>query len=211
MHAYSETTKTHPNILVLFDFDGTLCKTDSYSAFLKYIVPKRQFYWRCCRLLPQIIGYYLGYYPAHLLRPKLTRQILNGLTIAHLNTKLPTYMTQVLAQLNPEVYARLQWHQQQQHEIFIVSAGLNIYLEAIAQALDVQLICSELKTHPFILTGEYQTADCSNLEKVTRIKQRLSLKNFDYIYAYGNSIEDYEMLQIAHHAYLIKGDKIHIF
>lgn len=211
MHAHSQKTQTYSKTLVLFDFDGTLCKTDSYSAFLKYVIPKKQFYWRCCRFLPKIISYYLGYYPAHLLRPQLSRQLLQGLLIADLQKKLPSYTSQILTQLNPKVYAQLKWHQQQQHDIYIVSAGLNLYLAPIAHALNVKLICSELDQQQLILTGEYQTPDCSKLEKVNRIKQRIELKNFNYIYAYGNSPEDYEMLQMADHAYFVKGDKIHVF
>ena len=195
--------------LVLFDFDGTLCAIDSYSAFLKSVYPKHHFYRKCLGLLPEICGYYLGYYPAHLLRPKLSKAFLNGLELSHLEAKLENFTTKILQQLTPVVYQKLLWHRQQGHTIYIVSAGLDLYLSSIAQQLNVNLICSQIKMTS-TLTGAYQSADCSNLEKVRRVKQVLDLSQFNCIYAYGNSDEDNEMLAIADHAWRVKGNSLQV-
>ena len=207
MHAHSKKTQTCSKSLALFDFDGTLCKVDSFTAFFKNVLPKKHFYWHCLPLLPQIIGYYLKLYPADQLRPKLSQKLLKNVELSFIEQQNPAFTTKIIQALNPEVYQRLLWHKQQQHDIYIVSAGLNLYLKSISQVLNIPLICSEIEISP-ILNGKYITPDCSKYEKVNRIKQQIILKNYDYIYAYGNSFEDYDMLQLADHAYWVKSDNI---
>jgi hypothetical protein len=48
------------------------------------------------------------------------------------------------------------------------------------------------------LTGRYVQGDCSGAEKVRRILQRYELTRYALVYAYGDSSEDREMLELAH-------------
>ena len=211
MYAHSQKTEVcRKTALALFDFDGTLCQIDSYSAFLKSLYPKHRFYQKCLGLLPHICGYYLGYYPAHLLRPKLSKALLNGIALTSIEPRLTQFTVQILSKLTPVVYQKLLWHKQQGHDIYIVSAGLDLYLAPIATALDVGLICTQLESQT-LLNGTYLSADCSCEEKVKRIKRCVNLQTFTDIYAYGNSKEDHAMLAIANHAWLVHGDKMYNF
>ena len=64
------TGETHKN-LALFDFDGTLCKKDSFTGFIFFALSKRHIVKQGLKLLPWIQAYYLNVYPAHAMRPKL--------------------------------------------------------------------------------------------------------------------------------------------
>ena len=47
------------------------------------------------------------------------------------------------------------------------------------------------------ITGNLISKNCYGPEKVTRILESYDLLKYDYIYAYGNSRGDYEMLELA--------------
>ena len=47
------------------------------------------------------------------------------------------------------------------------------------------------------LTGRYRRGDCSGAEKMARIRARYALQDYDAIYAYGDTDEDRQMLDMA--------------
>ena len=67
MYAPSKTFKN----LALFDFDGTLCKKDSFTGFIFYALSKRHIVKQGIKILPWIQAYYLNIYPANSMRIKL--------------------------------------------------------------------------------------------------------------------------------------------
>jgi HAD superfamily hydrolase (TIGR01490 family) len=184
--------------LALFDFDGTLCQVDSFSDFISYGLRRRHVYRRSLKLLPHIVAYYGKLYPAHRLRPRLYRQLFRNYPLEQAQADGERFAEYLYSsQLHPLLLARLRWHQQQQHRVLIVSASLNLYLAPLAKRLGVELLCSEVATAQHTLTGDYATQDCSGWEKVHRLQQRLELKHYPSIYAYGNSPEDFAMLALA--------------
>ena len=52
-----------------------------------------------------------------------------------------------------------------------------------------------------IITGKTFQRNCYGPEKVKRIREKYNLSNYKYIYAYGNSRGDYEMLSIANESH----------
>lgn len=191
-------------VLALFDFDGTLCKQDSFTGFMQNTVSKKYFYRKCILIFPQIIAYYIGLYPANKMRPLLFQTIFKNKNTHQIFSSGQRYANYLVKHcLNVEVLERLKWHQQQQHQIVIVSASLDVYLTSVAQLLKVDLICTQIEQNQHILTGQYQSADCSSEEKVRRLKEYYHLDTFKKIYAYGNSQEDLQMLQLATDAYWV--------
>lgn len=63
------------------------------------------------------------------------------------------------------------------------------------------MICSELETRNGAYTGNYIGKDCSGEEKIKRIEEKYNLKKYTSIYAYGDTKEDKEMLELADHKY----------
>ena len=59
-------------------------------------------------------------------------------------------------------------------------------------------ICSTLEEKHGRLTGKYVDGDCCGEEKVRRIGARYDLSRYARVYAYGDSGEDREMLELAH-------------
>lgn len=193
--------------LALFDFDGTLCRTDSFTQFIFHTLPKRRILRQGVKILPWICAYYLKCYPAHAMRPKLFQGMFQRMPVASLAEKTPAYVDILLTQLHPQLLAQLQQHQALGDEVVLVSASLDIYLTPICQALNVALLCSETEIQQQHYTGNYQSADCSGQQKRQRILAQYDLSQYRHIYAYGNSHEDLAMLSLAHYAYMCGVDQ----
>jgi len=203
MHAQNQKPKT----LVLFDFDGTLYLHDSFTGFIFYALRKRHIVKRGLQILPWIQAYYLKLYPAHHMRPKLYVSMFKDSDAEEILHLAQDYAQQLMLKLNPKLLEQLRQHQELGHEVVLVSASLDLYLKPVCSYLNIDLICSEVEIKAGKMTGFYQTPDCSNQQKKSRILEKYKLQDYAEIYAYGNSEEDEEMLSLAHQRYLEGHDK----
>jgi phosphatidylglycerophosphatase C len=92
---------------------------------------------------------------------------------------------------------RIKWHKEQNHEVAVVSASSRYWLEPWCKLQDIDLLASELEIIDSKITGKLCSKNCHGNEKVIRIKNKYDLNNCSYIYAYGDSIGDIPMLNIA--------------
>ncbi|MFW1858750.1 HAD-IB family hydrolase [Acinetobacter defluvii] len=203
MHA---TRKTYKN-LALFDFDGTLCRKDSFTGFIFYALSKRHIMKQGIKILPWIQAYYLNIYPAAAMRPKLFKAMFTEANAAEIQQLAEEYAPYLLTQLDQKLYQQFLKHKSLGDEIVIVSASVDIYLEYICALLEVDLICTETEIVNHVFTGHYSTPDCSCDQKRIRILEKYDLDQYDKIYAYGNSIEDIEMLNLAEHPFMVGKDQ----
>lgn len=203
MHAQNQESKT----LALFDFDGTLYLHDSFTGFIFYALRKRHIVKRGLQILPWIQAYYLKLYPAHRMRPKLYASMFKDSDAEEILQLAQDYAQKLILKLNPKLLEQLIQHQELGHEVVLVSASLDLYLKPVCSYLNIDLICSEVEIKAGKTTGFYQTPDCSNQQKKSRILEKYKLQDYAEIYAYGNSEEDEEMLSLAHQRYLEGHDK----
>ena len=83
----------------------------------------------------------------------------------------------------------------------VVSGSLDAYLAPWCESVGVERICTELEVRSGRLTGRYCRGDCSGPTKTLLIRERYDLTRYSVIYAYGNTEEDREMLELAHRRY----------
>jgi phosphatidylglycerophosphatase C len=102
------------------------------------------------------------------------------------------------AKVRPSALERIAWHQARGDQVVIVSASLDLYLAPWSASRGLDCICSTLEERGGRLSGRYVGGDCAGREKVRRIRGRYDLGRYDTVYAYGDSGEDREMLELAH-------------
>ncbi|ENV33507.1 HAD-IB family hydrolase [Acinetobacter gerneri] len=192
--------------LALFDFDGTLCKKDSFTGFIFYALSKRHIVKQGLKILPWIQAYYLNVYPANSMRPKLYNAMFRNANADEIRILAQEYAPSLLNHLNKNIYKQFLIHKQNGDEIVIVSASIDIYLEIICEILEVKLICTKTEIKNDKLTGSYATADCSCEQKRIRVLDEYNLDHYHNVYAYGNSNEDLEMCALADFSYIVGRD-----
>lgn len=196
-------TAAGPSSLALFDFDGTITRAESFGSFLRYATRPSRLVLGGLVLSPLVVGYKLKLVSAARARAPLARLAFRGEPAARIRERGERFAREVLPRLvRPEARERIQWHRSQRHRVVVVSASLDVYLDPWCRSLGLELVCTELEERDGILTGAYLDGDCYGPEKSRRIRARYPIESFARIYAYGDTHEDQEMLEMADEAYL---------
>lgn len=184
--------------LALFDMDGTITTKDSLIRFLIYSHGYPKYLLGMLLHSHYLFAYKLGIYPNYKAKEKIISHFFRGWRADQFQRLAQQYSSEELDKITrPKAMQRIQWHHEQGHKIVVVSASIEDWLAEWCNKHGVELISTQLKYHNDCLTGEFATKNCYGAEKVARIKARYDLSKFDYIYAYGDSSGDKEMLNLA--------------
>jgi HAD superfamily hydrolase (TIGR01490 family) len=188
--------------LALFDFDGTITEGDTFSSFLLFAVRRRRIMLGAVPLSPVVLCYRLGLISARQARPIVSRVGFQGEPANSVREVGRRYAVDVLPRtVRRRALERIHWHKSQGDTVVVVSASLDTYLGPWCESIGVERICTELEERDGRLTGRYRHGDCSGPTKVSRIRAQYELSRYAVIYAYGDTDDDREMLQLAHRKY----------
>ena len=183
--------------LALFDFDGTLTKVDTFTAFIKQTTPMTRYALGLIRLMPKIFLYKLGKYKGTFMRQDIVEVALKRRSQEELMQKGREFVPFMDSVLRPDIYQKLLDHKAKGDRVLIVSASLDLYLKPWCQKHGVELICSEVKFQKEVCLGVYSSEDCSGPYKLKKVLEKLAPRDYTKIFAYGDTPEDFELLSIA--------------
>jgi phosphatidylglycerophosphatase C len=188
--------------LALFDFDGTITFTDTFTPFLYFAVDPRRIAVGNVVLSPLLVGYRLGILSASTARASVAAFGFRGRREADVRQVGSNYARDVLpGVIRPKALERINWHKAQGDVVAVVSGSLDVYLADWCRRLELDLICTELEARDGTLTGRYRHGDCIGKEKARRILEKYDIRDYAVIYAYGDTTDDHEMLNIADRKY----------
>jgi HAD superfamily hydrolase (TIGR01490 family) len=188
--------------LALFDFDGTLTRGDTFAPFVRFAVGPWRFKGGSLLLAPWIAAYRLGWLSAKSIRTKIVRWGFVGWRESDVREAGQRYAREHLQSgLRDRALERIAYHRSEGHTIAVVSASLDVYLQAFCAEHGLDLISNRLEVLAGTLTGRYEGGDCSGPAKAERIRQRYDLSQFAQIYAYGDTADDHAMLALASHRF----------
>lgn len=188
--------------LALFDFDGTITSSDTWTPFMRAAIRPARIIAGGLLGSPIFLGYRLGVVSASRARQTAVRVGLQGTDAATVRCLGVEYATTALPRtMRPHALERIEWHRTQGDHVVIVSGSLDVYVAPWCAARGLDCICSALEERGGRLTGRYVGGDCSGQEKVRRVRQRYDFTQYSLVYAYGDSGEDREMLELAHRKY----------
>ena len=188
--------------IAFFDFDGTITTQDSLPDFIKFAIGKPKYYLGLCLLSPILLAYVLKLLPNHSAKEKMISYFFKGWPEKNFQTVADEYAAlQIDKIVRPKALEKLRWHQEQGHKVVIVSASMKSWLKKWCDTQNVELISTQLEIKQGKLTGKFATKNCHGKEKVNRIKEQYSLQDYSYIYAYGDSSGDKDMLKLANEAF----------
>jgi phosphatidylglycerophosphatase C len=184
--------------LALFDFDGTITTKGVYPDFLRFAVPRRRKVTAGLVLSPAIAAYKCGLISDPAIRRVLSRASFWRADPSRVQLLGEQFVRDVIPGLiRPIALERIAWHKDRGDRVVVVSASLDAYLIPWCRTLGLDLICTVLETSDGLLTGRYLQGDCWGDAKVRRIRERLTLADYDTIYAYGDTEDDRAMLDLA--------------
>lgn len=190
--------------LVLFDFDGTLSKKDSLGGFIKYAVSTKKYILGLIRFSPIFILYKLKIIKNSTAKEMLMRMFFKGADEKKFKKIAAKYSLNELDKiLNDDVYKVFKNHIIQGHRVIVVSASMKCWLEPWCEKEGVELLSTQLSFIKGKFSGNFLTKNCHGIEKLNRVKELLSLDDYEEIYTYGDSNGDDEILSIADHKYKV--------
>ncbi|CAD0343648.1 HAD-IB family hydrolase [Xanthomonas hortorum pv. cynarae] len=194
--------------LALFDFDHTITTCDTYARFLRKVATPAQLAAAKWQLGPWVLGYRVGLISAQALRARVTRLVFSARSLEEMTMHGAAYARNNLpGMLRTNVMQRIDWHQAQGHEVVLVSASLDLYLQPWCAQHDLSLICNRLEHDAGVLSGRYANGDCGPL-KATQIRLRYDLSQYECVHAYGDSREDTPLLALAQQRWY-RGNLLH--
>lgn len=185
--------------LALFDFDGTITTKDTLVDFATFVKSKLLVYLYLASLGPALIRVKMGKKLKKNPKESFMVYFFGGLADEKMRTLGESYVDKRLPKiLNPDALKKLEWHRAEGHEIAVVSASPEQWLEPWCKQNGYKLICTKLEVKDGAITGKVEGKNCNYKEKERRIREVYQLDAFEKIYAYGNSSGDKHMLALAH-------------
>lgn len=188
--------------IAFFDFDGTLTNKDSFLKFIIFSFGTIKFLYGMLILSPILLGYKVGF-----VKNYKAKEIIFSWYFKDMSQEIFLRLTREYSLsciqniLRKKALDRIAWHKSQNHKIVIVSASIDCWLRPWSEKEGFDLIATKIEIQNEKLTGKMSTKNCHGQEKVNRIKDSYDLSSYDYIYSYGDSIGDKQMLEIAHEKY----------
>ena len=191
-----------------FDLDGTLAEGGSVFAWLRFIGGDATVARAALPLLvPLAIGAIRSGHWADSAKERLFQAVLAGRDLDEVTRASREFIVRHLHEEGRhEVIGRLRWHLEQGHDVVLVSASPQIYVDILVEEFK---IAGGLGTRLAVddrgkLTGSYLGQNCRGTEKMRRLNEWISSRGYNeepIIYAYGNSRGDRRLLAGATHPF----------
>jgi HAD superfamily hydrolase (TIGR01490 family) len=204
-------TSDRPKIKVaLFDICQTLVGVTTITDFMNgyLLAPKRNKHWNVWKFL--IAGWYKILRRLDLLQPNAYRRHLISLYAGYTEEALLDLTIQYTNRLHTmykqPVLEKLSTLKREGYQIFLVSAGLDVYLKAFAESLDATLVATVLeKNAKGVFTGKIVGVDCVGEGKIKRLDQIVTREAINWLdsYAFGDSQSDIPLLQSVGKAFVV--------
>ena len=189
-------------ILALFDFDGTITTDDSLIKFIRFAIGDIKFIEGILLLSPMLIAYKLKLIPNDKAKERLFSYFFKGISEKEFQEITTKYSLKHIDKIvRPKAIEKIQWHQKQGHTVSIVSASIEYWLRPWCVQNGLNLIATKIEIIDQTVTGKFLSKNCYGIEKVNRIKEIYNLNDCKYIYAYGDSSGDKELLDLADEKY----------
>lgn len=193
-------------IVAAFDLDGTLTRSDTLLPFLRRARGRSRVS-RALLVHSLLITRALtGGRHRDRAKEALLVHLLRHQDVSALKTTAASFAEEVVEhRLRPGVLDRVRAHRRAGHELVIVSASPEIYVEPIGRLLGFDaVLATRLETGPSgQLTGRIEGLNCRGAEKVARFRAWAGDIPL-MVHAYGDSAGDRELLAAADFAFPLR-------
>jgi len=185
--------------IAVFDFDGTLTRKDSFKNFLIYTFGFTSFFKGIAINIFPLTLYILRIISNHKAKEILFSHFFSGWKEEDFQSICTKYaLLNIDSIINNEALQKACWHKSEHHVLVIVSASLTNWISPWAKTNGfIDIIATEPEIKNGLLTGKFKTHNCYGKEKLLRFLERYPARNKYFLYVYGDSVGDKQLLNIA--------------
>lgn len=193
-------------IVVVFDFDGTLTTKDTFIEFIRFSCGKRKFFLGFMLFSPMIVLMKLKLYPNWKCKQKVYSWFFKGKEYSWFKQKGKEFVDEAIKIQRTKIVTELGKFKAKGAKIYVISASIDDWVRPFCYRLGVDCVLGtriEFDENGLI-TGKFSTKNCYGQEKVKRLLELEPNREEYFLYAYGDSQGDKEMLSFADKGILIK-------
>lgn len=194
-------------MVAAFDFDGTISRRDTLLPFLQRLCGANRLYRALAAQGAAFGRMALGRADRDAVKDAFLFRLLAGRVEDEVAEAGRTYAAFLAGEdrLRPESLAQVDEHRRRGHEVVLVSASPEVYLGPLGQRLGLDgVLATGLEVGPDgRLSGRMDGGNCRGPEKVARLEGWLGGAE-PFLYAYGDSAGDRELLARADVGTLVK-------
>lgn len=188
--------------LAVFDLDGTMTSKDTMLEFIRFAKGKEKLFNALVALSPLLILNKLGFYSSEKAKMKLLARTLKGEKATDLRKKAEAFTREIMPGiLRPKALEQIQFHKSKGHEVVVITASLDIWVEPWLTRQNLAHYCTHAEMVDGIFTGRFTNANCNGPEKLRVLQENYALDQYDMIFVYGDSSGDKQMMSIATRKY----------
>lgn len=186
-----------------FDFDGTITYRDTLLPFLLYGEGTIGTFSKLFTVTPSLALYAMKKLSRQTTKETVLTRFFQGKKEGNVRQLGTEFAHTVLSKhLRPEAVKKIKWHQQQGHRCILISANLDVYLEPWAKQNGFEhVICSQVQFIQGQATGKLIGLNCWGPEKKRRLEEYLGNRADFRLYAYGDSLGDKDLLEMADYSF----------
>ena len=217
------------SVIAAFDFDGTLTTKDTSLPFVLFVLGRWKG-WRKILFLVPLFGVdfllavwrerFASKQSGHALggirgrwennvHERVLRHCFSGMSGDELRRTGGKFAELEIARfLRPAGLERLSWHKRQGHRCVLISASIDVYLYPWGKKVGFDHVMgTELELDDGnIFTGRFAVEPCWGSAKVRRLLDQFGPREEYTLYVYGDSAGDRDLIAIAEHGFLVRGD-----
>ncbi|MGP1507160.1 MAG: HAD-IB family hydrolase [Campylobacter sp.] len=186
------------NNIAFFDFDGTITRRDTLFDFLRFSFGGFRFAFGIFLISPILIAFKLKIVSNIKAKEYLLSWFLKNISIMAFLEMADLYSLNRIDKITKRsAMKKILWHKKAGDVVVVVSASPKYWLEPWCIKNNLELLATSLEVKNGVITGKISGQNCYGYEKVRRILQVYDLDKFGYVYVYGDSKGDREMLYLG--------------
>ena len=182
--------------LVIFDFDGTIYKGDSFMDFALMACGRWKMLCALALSVHHILAWKLGYITNGEAKQRLFGKLYKGMTYNQFKQFGETFAEQIDRKYNTQVVGQLDTVCE---NTIIATASISDWIIPWARRHGVkEVIATEVEIYNGRLTGNFSSPNCFGIEKVRRILQKIpDAENFHIVVYTDSETSDAPIIELA--------------
>lgn len=187
----------------VFDFDGTLTRSDTLFAFIAYTHGKLRLALTLLCFTPFLVAMKLGFCANGRVKERFLATFFKGMDESRFISLCQNFAAQYAHLLYPEALHTIHQAIAADEKVFVVTASIDCWVIPFFHDIpEVSILGTRIEVANGKLTGRFASPNCYGEEKVRRLPEMLKKnRNAYHIIAYGDSKGDRALFDFAdeHH------------
>lgn len=189
----------------VFDFDGTITSKDTFIEFIKFVKGKSCLYFGFLMFTPILVAFKLHLYPNWKAKEKIFKYFFKGTAYNDFAKYGEDFADVAEKFIRTETFDKIEYHKNASHSIYVVSASIYEWVAPWCKKHGIENVIAtriEVDDKGFI-TGNFSTHNCYGKEKVNRFLEIEPKRNEYFLFVYGDSKGDNDLMELADKSELI--------